>query len=82
LSPSPLPTESVTPPGVTDTPLVSPALSSEVSRSPTPQVLNVLDAETKEETPDWASRLAPWALGLQVVALGLGVYVALRRPEK
>jgi uncharacterized protein YkwD len=29
-----------------------------------------------------ASRLAPWALGLQIVALVLGVYVALRRPSE
>jgi hypothetical protein len=36
--------------------------------------------EEEPEPPSLAARVVPWALGLQLVALALGVYVALRRP--
>jgi len=36
-------------------------------------------AEEKAETRPLEERLAPWAVGLQIVALALGVYLALRR---
>lgn len=38
------------------------------------------DVETEDPTL-LALRLAPWAVGLQILALVLGVYVALRRPS-
>lgn len=38
--------------------------------------------EEESETSTLGARLAPWALGLQIVALMLGVYVALRRPRE
>ena len=48
----------------------------------TPQALDGLDIEAEEAPLALTSRLVLWALGLQIVALGLGVYVALHRPEK
>jgi hypothetical protein len=47
---------------------------------PVPPIPGDTVVEKESESPSLASRVAPWALGLQVVALVLGVYVALRRP--
>jgi len=49
--------------------------------APTPPVPGKLDDGEQVEPPSLASRLVPWALGLQIVALILGVYVALRRSD-
>lgn len=45
--------------------------------------LPILDAGAieEEDSGSLALRLAPWAVGLQILALALGVYVALRRPS-
>jgi hypothetical protein len=48
--------------------------------TPTRPVPTEVESEEESEPPSLASRLVPWAVGLQVVALLLGVYVALRRP--
>ena len=57
--------------------------------SPEPTVLPIattrviptkVDDKDRSQSPPLASRLGRWALGLQAVALVLGVYVALRRP--
>jgi hypothetical protein len=45
----------------------------------TPAIGAVVE-EDLPEPPSLALRLVPWALGLQAVALILGVYIALRRP--
>jgi hypothetical protein len=47
---------------------------------PTHPVSGGMDDGGEAEPPSLASRLAPWALGLQGIALILGVYLALRRP--
>jgi len=57
------------PPSVTSTP------------APTPPVAGKLDDGEQVEPSSLASRLVPWAVGLQILALILGVYVALRRPD-
>ena len=41
-----------------------------------------IEAEEEAQLPSLASRLAPWAVGLQVLALILGIYLAFRRPEE
>ena len=46
----------------------------------TKAIPTVADVKDESEPPALASRLVPWALGLQAVAVMLGVYVALRRP--
>jgi hypothetical protein len=38
------------------------------------------ESEDESDPLALASRLVPWAVGLQIIALILGVYVALRRP--
>jgi hypothetical protein len=78
-SSTPQPVETVTsaPPTV---------LSEEVAVAPATSaplvVPTEVEVEEESEPPSLASRLAPWAVGLQVVALMLGVYVALRRPSE
>lgn len=62
-----------------------PTLSPEATRAPRTPLQPPAEGAEVEAAPEeasLASRLAPWALGLQVVALMLGVYVALRRPGK
>lgn len=49
---------------------------------PAPPVPAGTVVKEESEPPSLASRVAPWALGLQIVALVLGVYVALRRPDE
>lgn len=63
-SPPPLPTR-----GIPPTP-----------PTPTRPMPAELEIEGESEPPSLASRLVPWAVGLQVLALILGVYLALRRP--
>ncbi len=94
-TPQPTATATVTP-VPTDAPTsTSPPTEIATSAPPTmpPQEVAVVvetppwpvpSADELEEESDplaLASRLAPWALGLQIVALVLGVYVALRRPS-
>lgn len=62
-----------------ETPTSPPAAIS--TPAPTPLVAGTLDDGEQVEPPSLASRLVPWAVGLQIVALILGVYVALRRPD-
>ncbi len=81
-SPPSLPTVTEAPTRVAVTPQASLAPSRDVDRSPAPWVPDTLSVETEEAPATWASRLVPWALGLQVVAWVLGIYVVLRRPEK
>jgi uncharacterized protein YkwD len=50
--------------------------------TPTRPMPAEVEIEEESEPPSLASRLVPWAVGLQVVALILGVYVALRRPSE
>ena len=83
VTPQPIPTE--TPSAtVTGTPSPSNTSTSVPSPSATATATRVIpikvDIKDESKSPPLASRLAPWALGLQVVALVLGVYVALRRP--
>lgn len=58
-------------PSSTDVPPVLPT-STQPSAVP--------EEEDEPQDRSFASRLAPWAVGLQIIALILGVYVALRRP--
>ena len=81
-NPPSLPTVTVVPATATVMPLASTRPPFEGTRSSTAWVPDALGDGAEEGPPALASRLAPWALGLQIVALGLGVYVALRRPEK
>jgi hypothetical protein len=39
-----------------------------------------MDDGAEAEPPSLVSRLTPWAVGLQGIALILGLYLALRRP--
>jgi hypothetical protein len=52
-----------------------------VVATPDLPVLEPVGGPVEEDPLALASRLAPWAVGLQIVALILGVYVALRRPS-
>lgn len=86
LTPLPTITNSPVPPEPpTDTPRPSAtALATSLPAGIAPTLvtptLDVVESDDEGKSPSLASRLAPWALGLQIVALGLGVYVALRRP--
>ena len=64
---TPAPTATIPPPTMTSTP-----------PAPTLRPAPVVE-EDESEPVALALRLAPWALGLQVVALILGLYLALRR---
>jgi uncharacterized protein YkwD len=90
-TPMPLPTDTLTPEGtptsvsLTETSTSPPQATvptDRISASPTPFELFLGEEqyEDESEAPSLASRLAPWAVGLQTIALLLGVYVALRRP--
>jgi hypothetical protein len=86
-SPPPTVTSSPVPPASpTNTPLpsatilpTSPPVEIRPTFSPEPGTVR---PEGEGESPSLASRIAPWALGLQIMALALGVYVALRRPSE
>jgi uncharacterized protein YkwD len=86
---TPSPTEESTspPPPVQTVTSASPTALSEgiaVALPTSTPLIVPADVAVEEESgpPSLASRLAPWAVGLQVVALMLGVYVALRRPSE
>jgi len=89
-TPTPLPTITNSPvPPETATSTLRPSATAlatplPVGIAPTsiPPTLGGVGSDSEGASPSLASRLAPWALGLQIVALGLGVYVALRRPGK
>ncbi len=59
----------------------SPPQAVVVVATPDVPVLEPIGGAVEEDPLALASRLAPWAVGLQIVALILGVYVALRRPR-
>jgi hypothetical protein len=63
----------------TPTPLAEP--TTVVPVVPTRVIPTKADVVDGAQSTPLASRLAPWAIGLQAVALLLGVYVALRRPS-
>jgi uncharacterized protein YkwD len=89
-TPTPFPTitsSPVPPASPTNTPLPSATIlatspPAEVTPILIPPEAGVVEPEGEGESPSLASRIAPWALGLQIVALALGVYVALRRPSE
>jgi hypothetical protein len=74
--PSPTSTATVSPPITKGTAVVA---VPPTRVWPTPTVEEFAD---EVEPLSLATRVAPWVLGLQVVALILGVYVALRRPSR
>ncbi len=83
---TPAPTETATStPSPTEPPTIPPAPTGPPEPAvPLPEPTQPISPEVDEdeaEPASLASRVAPWALGLQIVALVLGVYVALRRPN-
>jgi hypothetical protein len=85
LTPTPLPSATSVPPtgAATATSSPPPTRTPEASVVPptsTQPIPAEVVVEEEPEPPSLAARVAPWALGLQLVALALGVYVALRRP--
>jgi hypothetical protein len=76
---------SAPPPTSTTTRLPPPTRELEVAvvpLTPTMAMSDEIEPDDAFDAPSLASRLAPWALGLQIVALALGVYLALRRPSE
>jgi uncharacterized protein YkwD len=61
-------------------PATPPAPATIAPPEPTRPIPGGMDDGGEAEPPSLASRLAPWAVGLQGIALILGVYLALRRP--
>jgi uncharacterized protein YkwD len=78
--PSPTPTIPATGTPTHPPPTTRPPGATVASPAPTRPIPSGAVVEEEPEPSSLASRVAPWALGLQVVALMLGVYVALRRP--
>ncbi len=81
--PTDIPTRTA-PPKETET-KPPPTVSSRegTAASPTPLIViseEEFESEDESDPLALASRLVPWAVGLQIIALILGVYVALRRP--
>lgn len=96
LTPTLLPTDAPTSVPSSTTTSAAPSEAASATRAPAPpgppevtvappplptQVIPGDAVEEEAEPSSLASRLAPWALGLQVVALILGVYLALRRDQ-
>jgi hypothetical protein len=78
------PTPTTLPPKPTPSSLPpTPVAPKPTALPPAPVVASAGEAEAQapSEQPDLTSRLVPWAVGLQIIALVLGVYVALRRPD-
>ena len=86
---SPAPTATAIPPTApaptATTPPTPTRAPSATAAPPLPTQMALVGATVTEDEPgppSLTSRLVPWAVGLQVVALALGVYLALRRPPE